>query len=94
MHKIALFLAAATALSSCVTVTQGTVGVKRTVGKIQPQPLSPGLQWFNPLTQTVIRVPVQTQNLEVNLDLPSKEGLNVAAEISILYHVEKQAATD
>lgn len=92
MYRLFLF-AVALSLSGCVTITQGTVGVKRTVGKIQEQPLPAGAHWFNPFTQTVIGVPVQTQNLEVNLELPSKEGLNVTAEISILYHVEKQTAT-
>ena len=33
-------------------------------------------------------------NREVTLNLPSKEGLNVAAKISILYHVQKEKAMD
>jgi len=81
-------------LTSCVTVRQGTVGVKRTVGKIKKESLQPGARWFNPFTSKVIIVPIRTENLEVNLELPSKEGLNVIAEISILYHVEQNKATD
>ena len=80
-------------LSSCVTVRQGTVGVKRTVGKIDEKTVMPGAKVFNPITTRIITVPVRTENLEVNLELPSKEGLNVAAEISILYHIEQEKAT-
>lgn len=32
---------------------------------------------------------MRTENLEIKLNLPSKEGLNVDAEISILYRIEK-----
>jgi len=42
----------------------------------------------------MIRVPTRTVNREVQLNLPSKEGLNVGAEISILYHVRPEKAPD
>lgn len=80
-------------LSSCVTIRQGSVGVKRTVGKISPNTLEPGAKLFNPFASRIIMVPIRTENIEVSLDLPSKEGLNVRAEISILYHIEKNKAT-
>ena len=75
------------ALSSCAVVRQGEVGVKRTFGKYSDKPYTEGLRMFNPFTSTMVKVPVQTENLEVGLNLPSKEGLNISAEISILYNV-------
>ncbi len=81
-------------LSGCVTIRQGTVGVKRTIGKIDENVIPPGAKLYNPLATRIIVVPVRTENLEVNLELPSKEGLNVNAEISILYHVEQDKATE
>lgn len=81
-------------MSSCVTIRQGNVGVKRTIGKIDPDIIEPGAQMYNFLTTKVIKVPIRTENIEVALELPSKEGLNVKAEISILYHIEKNKATD
>jgi len=81
-------------LSSCVTIRQGNVGVKRTVGKINETILEPGAKLFNPFATKIIVVPIRTENIEVKLDLPSKEGLNVTADISILYHVEKKKATE
>lgn len=80
-------------VSSCRIVRQGDVGVKRKLGKIDNKALQAGPRAFNPFTTSIIMVPVRTVNLEVNLDLPSKEGLNVGAEISILYHVEPNKAT-
>ncbi|MEQ8909499.1 MAG: prohibitin family protein [Vicingaceae bacterium] len=94
MKKFVLAALALALLSSCVTIRQGEVGVKRTVGKISDQYLHPGAKLFNPLASRIIRVPVRTENIEVNLALPSKEGLNVDAEISILYHIEQEKATD
>ena len=85
---------AAIALSSCTVVRQGDVGVKRTLGKISKREVQPGPRLYNPFVTTIIQVPTRTTNLEVKLDLPSKEGLNVGAEISILYHIEQRRATD
>ena len=45
--------------------------------------------FFNPFTSSIVRVPIRTVNKEIRLNLPSKEGLNVQAEISILYHIEE-----
>jgi regulator of protease activity HflC (stomatin/prohibitin superfamily) len=91
----ALWLSAALIfLSSCVTIRQGTVGVKRTIGKIDENVIPPGARLYNPFATRIIVVPIRTENLEVALELPSKEGLNVQADISILYHVEKDKATD
>ncbi|NQZ77330.1 MAG: prohibitin family protein [Ekhidna sp.] len=80
-------------LSSCAVVRQGEVGVKRKLGKLSPQTLEPGARVFNPLTTTIIKVPVRTVNVEINSNLPSKEGLNVQSVISILYHIKKANAS-
>jgi prohibitin 1 len=74
-------------LGSCTVVRQGQVGVKRTLGKFNPKQYQEGLRFYNPFVSTFIKVSTQTENLEVALNLPSREGLNIAAEVSILYHV-------
>ncbi len=74
-------------LSSCVTIRQGEVGVKRTLGKYADRPYTDGLKVYNPLVSRVIKVSTQTENLEVGLNIPSKEGLNIVSEVSILYNV-------
>jgi prohibitin 1 len=81
-------------LTSCTVVRQGEVGVKRKLGTYNDQPYTQGLQTFNPFTSTIIKVPIQTENMEVSLALPSKEGLNVRAAISILYNIQPDAAPE
>ena len=76
-------------LSSCAVVRQGEVGVKRKFGRLNQQVIEGGLVSYNPLTTTVLKVPVRTVNQEVRLNLPSKEGLTIESEISILYSIEK-----
>lgn len=74
-------------LSSCVTIRQGEVGVKRTLGKYADRPYTDGLKVYNPFVSRVIKISTQTENLEVDLSIPSKEGLNILSEVSILYNV-------
>lgn len=76
-------------ISSCTVVKQGEVGVKRKFGKLNENISDAGLVSFNPITTKVIKVPIQTVNQEVKLNLPSKEGLTIESEISILYNIEK-----
>jgi regulator of protease activity HflC (stomatin/prohibitin superfamily) len=75
-------------LSSCVTVRQGEVGVKQTLGTFSDKPYTSGLKFFNPFISRVILVSVQTENLEVGLNIPSKEGLTIGSEVSILYNID------
>ena len=80
--------------ASCAVVNPGEVGVKRTFGKLKPQIHDQGLVGINPFVSQLITIPTRTVNKEVRLNLPSKEGLNVAAEISILYHVQEDKVID
>ena len=45
--------------------------------------------FFNPFTSKIVRTSIQTRNLELSLNLPSKEGLSITSQISILYRLEK-----
>ena len=88
----AITILSAVVLSSCTVVRQGEVGVKRTMGRIKQQPLQEGPRGFNPFLTTIIKVPTRTMNMEVNLGLPSKEGLTVQSVVSILYRVDGEKA--
>jgi regulator of protease activity HflC (stomatin/prohibitin superfamily) len=78
--------------SSCTIIRQGEVGVKRRLGKIDPEYVQQGPKGYNFLTTTIIKVPTRTVNIEVKPDLPSKEGLTIRSEISILYRMKPEAA--
>ncbi len=78
--------------TSCAIVRQGEIGVKRKMGKLNPNFSGPGPVGFNPFTTKVIKMPIRTMNMEINANLPSKEGLNVVAVISILYRMQPSKA--
>lgn len=91
---IALLLVSVLVLPSCTIVREGEVGVKRTLGKYQEKSIDKGVAFFNPLTTAIQKVSTRTENMEVQLDLPSKEGLNIRAEISILYSLDGSQAAE
>ncbi len=74
--------------TGCVRILQDEVGVKRKLGKIEDEVLYPGPNRYNPFNTKIFRVPTRTENLEIAIGLPSREGLTVRSEISILYRVE------
>jgi prohibitin 1 len=88
------FILFALFITSCVTVRQGEIGVKRTLGKYSDKTYNGGLAFFNPFVSVVEKVNVMTQNLEVELSIPSKEGLNIRSEVSILYNVIPKRVPD
>lgn len=80
--------------SACVVIKQDQVAVKRTLGKLSEKKLESGFYTYNPFITTLLKLPIRTVNLEVSLNLPSKEGLTIASEISILYSINKEMIQD
>lgn len=78
-------------LTACATIRQDEIGVKTSFGRIASGPLQPGAQFVIPGINSVLRVPARVVNREVRLEMPSKEGLNVAAEVSILYRAKTES---
>jgi len=75
--------------SSCAVVRPGEAGVKQTLGKFSKTISTQGTIFYNPLTSRVIKESTQTNNIKLILSLPTKEGLSVNSEISILYRLEQ-----
>jgi regulator of protease activity HflC (stomatin/prohibitin superfamily) len=92
--KIFLILCLSALITSCAVIRPGDVGIKRTLGKLKGKTKTQGVIFFNPFTSTIVRIPIRTVNKEIRLNLPSKEGLNVQAEISILYHIEEEKVSE
>jgi regulator of protease activity HflC (stomatin/prohibitin superfamily) len=91
---LAFLVASVLVLPACTVVREGEVGVKRTLGKYQEKSIEKGVAFFNPFITTIQKVSTRTENMEVGLDLPSKEGLNIRAEISILYSLDGSQAAE
>ena len=92
IHTAFALLVSLSMLSSCTVIRQGEVGVKRRLGKIDPDYVQQGPRGYNIFTTKILKVPTRTMNIEVKPDLPSKEGLTIRSEISILYRIKPEAA--
>jgi prohibitin 1 len=80
--------------SSCVVIRPGEVGVRQKLGRIDNQALVEGPKGYNPFTTVIVTLPTRTVNLEIQSNLPSKEGLTIGSEISILYRLRANDAPD
>jgi len=76
---------------SCAVVRPGEIGVKQRLGKLSNKSYDEGLVWFNPFTTKVVKTNIQISDIELSLSLPSKEGMSVQSQISILYRIEKKS---
>ena len=92
--KMIFWILIAIAFKNCAVIRPGEAGIKQKLGKFGSEIKTQGSIVYNPLTTKVIKESIQTNNLELMLNLPSKEGLSVGSEISILYRLEsKKLAT-
>ena len=80
--------------TSCITVIRaGNVGVVDVFGRVSDSTLKAGLQFVNPLAR-IVQMSVQTQEIKETMDVPSKEGMTVGIEVSVLYHLDPDKAAD
>jgi len=89
--NFSLFLATVFLLTSCVIIRPGEVGITSKYGTLG-KPRASGVMVINPFTTRVIKLPTQTINREVLINLPSREGLTISSEISILYRINAESA--
>lgn len=88
MKTISVFtLLAGMLLASCTIVRPGEVGMIQRIGVIKPQPIISGSKMFNPFTDKIIKTSVRITEVYSQLIVPTKEGLSINAELSLLYHV-------
>lgn len=79
--------------SQCFTVIPaGHVGVVDFFGVVSDNTLKSGINFVNPLAR-VIKFSVKTQEIKEDMDVPSKEGLTVGLEISVLFHLDPDKAS-
>jgi regulator of protease activity HflC (stomatin/prohibitin superfamily) len=76
--------------SSCAVIKPGQAGVKQTFGKFSDNVKTQGVIFYNPFVSRVLRESTQTKNIMLRMSLPSKEGLSVQSEISILYRLKQE----
>lgn len=87
--KIFIVLVISQIIVSCAVIRPGEVGIKQKLGKFSDKVIKEGAVIYNPVISKVVKESTQTQNIKLILSLPSKEGLSVESEISILYRLEE-----
>jgi regulator of protease activity HflC (stomatin/prohibitin superfamily) len=75
------------------TVPAGHVGVKDFFGSVASDALSPGIHLVMPLTR-VQKMSVQTQEIKEVAEVPSKEGLILYLETSLLFQLDPAKAAE
>jgi prohibitin 1 len=93
MAKTFCLIVAAAVLAAtpnCTTVDEGSRGIRRSFGIQDNELLTPGWHFYNPIWSDIYELSLGTKNVEVKLSLPSKEGLNIEADISILYSISAE----
>lgn len=89
MSRLIMSILSILFLGSCTVIRPGEAGIKQRLGKMSNRVSTQGTVVYNPFTSRVIKASIQTTNLELSLSLPSKEGLSITSQISILYRLSK-----
>jgi prohibitin 1 len=74
-------------------IPAGHVGVVDLFGRVAPETLKAGIQIVNPLAR-VVPLSIKTEELKEVMDVPSKEGLSMQIEVSVLFHLDPDKASD
>jgi prohibitin 1 len=89
----AAFLIAILLFSSITRVGTGHVGVLTLFGKVTGEALGEGIHLINPL-KTNNEMSVQTQTIKESANVPSSEGLMMALDTSLIYHLNPDHAAE
>jgi len=76
---------------SSTSIPTGNVGVLTLFGRVTGETLSEGIHLINPL-KSVQKLSVQTQSVKESANVPSNEGLILALDTSLLYHLDRGKA--
>jgi regulator of protease activity HflC (stomatin/prohibitin superfamily) len=81
-------------LFNCVTrIGTGNVGVLTLFGKVTGETLPEGMHVINPL-KTVNELSIRSQTVKESANVPSSEGLMMALDTSLIYHLNPDRAAE
>src|SRR5208337_1935678 len=79
--------------SSVVSIPTGHVGVLTLFGRVTGEALGEGIHVINPL-KAVQKLTIQTQSVKETANVPSNEGLILALDTSLLFHLDRTKAAE
>lgn len=77
--------------ASITSVPTGHVGVLTLFGRVTGEVLGEGMHLINPL-KSVQKLSIQTQSVKESANTPSNEGLMLALDTSLLFHLDRKRA--
>lgn len=86
-------LAIGIVFSTIRVVPVGHVGVIDFFGQVSAKALGSGINFVNPLAK-VINLSVRTHEDKETMSVPSKEGLNISLDVSVLYKLDPAKAVE
>ncbi|MEN8194722.1 MAG: prohibitin family protein [Bacteroidota bacterium] len=91
---IAALIAAGVGIFNVFTVVPaGTVGVVDFLGNVSDNTLRPGVNLVNPMAK-VVKYSFKTQEVKENMNIPSKEGLPIQLELSLMFRLDPAKANE
>ena len=80
-------------MASTTSIPTGNVGVLTLFGKVTGETLGEGIHLLNPL-KSVQKLSIQTQSVKESASVPSNEGLMLALDTSLLFHLDRNKAAE
>lgn len=90
---LAAFLIVILVFASVTRVGTGHVGVLTLFGRVTNETLGEGIHLINPM-KTNNELSIQTQTLKESASVPSSEGLMMALDTSLIYHLSPDRAAE
>ncbi|HSY77604.1 MAG TPA: prohibitin family protein [Bacteroidia bacterium] len=80
-------------LQDCNIVRPGQVGFRQQFGRLSEKPMGEGLKFVIPFTSRIVKINTRIQEYSATLpSLPSKEGMEISASATLLYHIKPEDA--
>lgn len=91
MNKLFLFIILAFTISGCgmEQVDEGGRGIYTKWGKVEGEPLAPGLHFYNPLTSDIFEMDVREQKVEKSTDCFTRDTQKVVVTYAMTFYPNK-----
>lgn len=76
------------------SIDSGNVGLYKTWGKLDPEPLEPGFHFINPFSGTIIELPASTQRWTDGMDVYTKDNQKISVVFTVTFRPVKAAIPD
>lgn len=75
-------------------ISDGFVGVKQTLGNYNDEELGTGVHLVIPFVSTIKKVDTRKITISETVEVPSKEGLIIVLDLSVIYNVKPDRASE